>query len=117
MSAIYFMGQKYTGPTLNLGSGSLTTDNKTIVGAINELNDGVNEAKPLFKEIASFSSFPQTVNDARITSTMRVTAIYLGTPYAVTSAIDWVISSGSVTITGTIDGSTTAVLKLEEPME
>ena len=38
MSAIYFKGQKYTGPTLNLGSGNLTTENKTIVGAINELN-------------------------------------------------------------------------------
>ena len=38
MSSIYYKGQKYTGPTLDLGSGSLTTDDKTIVGAINELD-------------------------------------------------------------------------------
>lgn len=38
MSSIYYKNEKYTGPTLDLGSGSLTTDNKTIVGAINELN-------------------------------------------------------------------------------
>lgn len=38
MSSIYYKNQKYTGPTLDLGSGSLTTDNKTIVGAINELD-------------------------------------------------------------------------------
>ncbi len=40
MSSIYYKNQKYTGPTLDLGSGSLTTDNKTIVGAINELDAG-----------------------------------------------------------------------------
>lgn len=38
MSSIYYKNQKYTGPTLDLGSGSLTTDDKTIVGAINELD-------------------------------------------------------------------------------
>jgi len=41
MSAIYYKGQKYTGPTLNLGSGSLTTDDKTIVGGINEINSSI----------------------------------------------------------------------------
>lgn len=38
MSSLYYKNQKYTGPTLDLGSGSLTTDDKTIVGAINELD-------------------------------------------------------------------------------
>ena len=41
MSAIYYKGQKYTGPTLNLGSGSLTTNDKTIVGGINEINSSI----------------------------------------------------------------------------
>lgn len=41
MSSLYYKNQKYTGPTLDLGSGSLTTDNKTIVGAINELDAGM----------------------------------------------------------------------------
>ena len=57
MSAIYFKGQKYTGPTLNLGSGSLTTDDKTIVGGINEINSLY---KVVVVEFASFSSLPQT---------------------------------------------------------
>lgn len=42
MSAIYYKGKKYTGPTLDLGSGSLTTNNKTIVGAINEISSSIN---------------------------------------------------------------------------
>ena len=76
----------------------------------------VNDDRPIWLDVPSFSSFPQTITDSRITSTMRVALIYFGTPSAVTSSgIDWTTSAGSVTITGSIIGSTTATLKLEEP--
>lgn len=51
MSSIYYKNQKYTGPTLDLGSGSLTTDDKTIVGAINEL-DASRQLRIKVKEVS-----------------------------------------------------------------
>lgn len=58
MSSIYYKNQKYTGPTLDLGSGSLTTDDKTIVGAINELDakiDGMSGATQVFSREQSYT--------------------------------------------------------------
>lgn len=56
MSSIYYKGQKYTGPTLDLGSGSLTTDDKTIVGAINELDAEVEKLKTVYSVPLSSST-------------------------------------------------------------
>ena len=62
--------------------------------------------------IASFSSLPHTITNANITSDMVVVNFVLGTPSAQTS--DWTVTTvdGSVTITGSISGSTTATLYL-----
>jgi hypothetical protein len=62
--------------------------------------------------VASFSSLPQTVSDSRIISDMVCLKAELGTPSAQTG--DWTVttSNGSVTISGSISGSTTATLYL-----
>lgn len=63
-------------------------------------------------EIASFNSLPQTVTDSRIKANQVVVNSELGTPSAQTS--DWTVttSAGSLTISGTISGSTTCTLYL-----
>ena len=62
--------------------------------------------------IASFSSLPQTVSNADITSDMVVVNSELGTPSAQTS--DWVVTTfdGSLSVAGDISGSTTLTLYL-----
>lgn len=109
MSSIYYKGQKYTGPTLNLGSGSLTTSDRTIVGGINEINS---QYKLLTINVASFSSLPQTVSNSAITANHVCIKAELGTPSAQTG--DWTVttSAGSLTLSGSISGSTTATLYL-----
>ena len=61
---------------------------------------------------AAFSSLPQTITDSRITSDMVVINSVLGTPSAQTG--DWTVetSNGSLTVSGTISGSTTLTLYL-----
>lgn len=67
MSSIYYKGQKYTGPTLDLGSGSLTTDNKTIVGAINELDARMDAVqKTSTSAISSFGHVAIRVGDIKV---------------------------------------------------
>ena len=63
-------------------------------------------------EVASFSSLPQTVTNADITSDMVVVNSVLGTPSAQTG--DWTVTTanGSATITGSISGATTLTLYL-----
>ena len=62
--------------------------------------------------IASFSSLPQTVTDSKITADMVCIKTELGTPSAQTG--DWTVttSAGSLTISGSMSGSTTATLYL-----
>lgn len=62
--------------------------------------------------ITSFSSLPKTVNDSNITSGMVVINAVFGNPSAQIG--DWTAttSNGSVTLTGTISGSTTLTLYL-----
>lgn len=62
--------------------------------------------------VASFSSLPQTINNADITSDMVVVNSALGTPSAQTS--DWTVTTadGSATVAGSISGSTTLTLYL-----
>ena len=63
-------------------------------------------------EVASFSSLPQTVTNADITSDMVVVNSVLGTPSAQTG--DWTVTTanGSATITGSISGETSLTLYL-----
>lgn len=62
--------------------------------------------------VASFSSLPQTVSNADITSDMVVVNSVLDTPSAQTS--DWTVTTanGSATVAGSISGSTTLTLYL-----
>lgn len=61
---------------------------------------------------SSFSSLPQTVNDSRITADYDLVRAELGTPSAQIG--DWTVttSNGSVTVSGSISGSTTLKLIL-----
>ena len=76
------------------------------------LHDYVETREVLVIDIASFSSLPKTVSNANITSDMVVVNSTLGTPSAQTD--DWTVStsSGSLTVSGSISGSTTATLYL-----
>ena len=76
------------------------------------LNSFVTKESVLVVEVASFSSLPQTINNADITSDMVVVNSVLGTPSAQTS--DWTVtaSNGSATVAGSISGSTTLTLYL-----
>ena len=76
------------------------------------LNSFVTKESVLVVEVASFSSLPQTINNADITEDMVVVNSVLGTPSAQTS--DWTATTadGSVTVTGDISGSTTLTLYL-----
>lgn len=76
------------------------------------LNSFVTKESVLVVEVASFSSLPQTINNADITSDMVVVNSVLGTPSAQTS--DWTVTTadGSATVAGSISGSTTLTLYL-----
>lgn len=66
----------------------------------------------LLIDIPSFSSLPQTIQNAYVTANHVVAQFELGTPGVQTS--DWTVTTtnGSVTITGSISGSTTLKLLL-----
>ena len=74
--------------------------------AVSELSD------ILIVSVSSFSSLPKTVSNSNVTSDMVVIKAELGTPSAQTSAWDVTTSTGSLSITGTISGSTTLKLYL-----
>ena len=87
----------------------LTTDAS---GQATDSGVTVTELKTLVVESSSFNSLPQTISDAGITSDHVVMNSVLSNPSAQTG--DWTIttSSGSLTIAGTISGSTTITLYL-----
>ena len=68
--------------------------------------------EPLHVSISSFSSFPKTVYNSAITSDMRVIDCVWGTPSSITDDVTWTTYNGSITLSGTISGSTTAELTL-----
>lgn len=98
--------------TVVLDAGDILADDNTSVQAhIDNIEDDI-ENKDLVIDIASFSSLPQTVNNAKITADHVVSMSTLGTPSAQTG--DWTVttSNGSLTISGSISGSTTLKLLL-----
>lgn len=72
----------------------------------------LNEDKPLWLDCGTVSSLPKTVSNAKITAAMVCSHAELGTPSAQTS--DWTVTTaaGSVTISGSITGSTTLKMLL-----
>lgn len=93
-----------TSPTANdiltVNSSGQATDSGTTVA----------DLKCLVITSTSFSSLPKTVSDANITADHVVVGAYLSNPKAQTG--DWTIttSASSLTISGTISGSTTVTL-------
>lgn len=77
-----------------------------------ELTSENQTLKTLVVSVPSFSSLPQTISNASVTSDMVVVNSVLSNPVAQTS--DWTVttSNGSLTISGSISGSTTATLYL-----
>lgn len=69
---------------------------------------------PLWVDMGTVSSLPVTKSVSGITADMMCTAYLLGTPSAQTG--DWTVTTaaGSVTVSGTISGSTTLEIKLEK---
>lgn len=77
------------------------------------------EARPLQINLGTISSLPVTVSDDRITADhiCKPADCLLSLPSAQTS--DWTVttSDGSVTVSGTVSGSTTATIWLVIPLE
>ena len=87
----------------------LTVD---IAGQAVDSGVSINELKVLEVSIGSFSSLPVTASDANITSNHVVINSVLSNPSAQTG--DWTVttSSGMVTVSGSISGSTSLTLYL-----
>lgn len=110
-------GILYTATAIIANGGTITVNTNcvasdTITEQIANTNTAVGKCEVLVVDIASFSSLPQTASDANIESDMVCVNSVLSNPSAQTG--DWTVntSSGSVTVSGTISGSTTLTLYL-----
>ena len=71
------------------------------------------ENKILTLTVSTFSSFPKTITNAKITTDMVVLSVTWGTPSAILSDVTWSTNTaGKLTLNGTISGSTTATITL-----
>ena len=98
------------GDALTVGT-NITASDK-ITSQIQTLTNNVAKCETLVVSIASFSALPQTITNANIEDDMVVVNSVLSNPSAQTG--DWTVttSSGSLTISGSISGTTTATLYL-----
>lgn len=69
------------------------------------------ENKILTLTVGAFSSLPKTISNSKITADMVVLSCDFGTPTAITS-ITWTTSAGQLRLTGSMSGTTTAVITL-----
>ena len=85
---------------------------------LDDIDTEINKSRPLPLSKSSVSSLPTTITDSRITSTMvcQPGGMRLSNPGA--QGGTWTVSTaaGSVTISGSIRGTTDIYLWLEEPM-
>lgn len=86
-------------------------------GTTYDIKDAVARAaqqdKILTLTVASFSSFPKTITNAKITTDMVVLNVVWGNPSAIRSDVTWSTNTaGQLTLNGTISGSTTATITL-----
>lgn len=70
------------------------------------------ENKILTLTIGAFSSLPKTISNSKITADMVVLSCEFGSPTAITSDISWTTSAGQLRLTGSMSGTTTAVITL-----
>lgn len=62
--------------------------------------------------VASFSSFPQTVNDSRITASHVLLNCSFSNPEAIQGDVTWTTSAGKIVLNGNIGGTSTAQIVL-----
>lgn len=70
------------------------------------------ENKILTLTVGAFSSLPLTISNSKITADMVVLSCEFGNPMAITSDISWTTSAGQLRLTGSMSGTTTAVITL-----
>ena len=88
----------------------------TVDGVTYDIKDAVArnalENKILTLTVGAFSSLPKTISNSKITADMVVLSCNFGTPTAITSDITWTTSAGQLRLTGSMSGTTTAVITL-----
>lgn len=99
------------------------------IGAVNSINEigvdlGTNNVTLTAADVgaptiplhiqATVTSLPKTISNSSITATMRVVDLAFGTPSAIKSDISWTTADGSIVLSGTMSGSTTADIVLIE---
>lgn len=91
---------------------SVTALSNTVDDNYTELSSEIEKREVYVKTISSLSSLPHTVSDSNIESDMVAIKAELSVPSAQTG--DWTVdtSSGSLTISGSIDGTTNVTLYL-----
>ena len=91
---------------------TLTNQVSTNTSNISANATAIAKCETLVVSVASFSALPQTITNANIEDDMVVVNSVLSNPSAQTG--DWTVttSSGSLTISGSISGTTTATLYL-----
>ena len=80
--------------------------------SLSKLKTKVDEVKTVVITTASFSALPQTITDSRINEDHVVINSVLSNPAAQTGDWDVTTSDGTLTVSGTISGSTTLTLYL-----
>ena len=70
------------------------------------------ENKILTLTVGAFSSLPLTISNSKISADMVVLSCDFGTPSAISSEITWTTSAGQLRLTGSMSGTTTAVITL-----
>ena len=85
---------------------------QTLTNNVSANATAIAKCETLVVSVASFSALPQTITNANIEDDMVVVNSVLSNPSAQTG--DWTVttSNGSLTISGSISGSTTATLYL-----
>lgn len=97
------------GDELNELQSELTTLDSTVSGIISA------DPKIVKVSFSSFSTLPQSKNNAAITANHELIGYTLGTPAAQTGNWTVTTSAGSVSVSGSISGSTTLTLILGVP--
>lgn len=98
--------------TLESNVETLQSDVETLQNNVETLGTKTDKLEALVIDCGTVSSLPKTVTDTNIEDDMVVLNSVLGTPSAQTG--DWTVttSAGSLTVSGTISGSTTLKLYL-----
>lgn len=90
--------------------------NKVIASAINALTQALNDLVPLELQTGNISALPITINNAAITSDMEIIQYYVtsNSAYVNIDSSGITISNGSITLNGTISGTTNIYIMLQK---